>query len=96
MTEKSEEQKAAEGAVEELRQEGGPFVVAAEETRMPMVFMDAEPGNPITFANDSFLELTGYGREEVLGHSFNFLRARDPYRRKWKSARYAHTMTATR
>ncbi|MGQ0589632.1 MAG: HWE histidine kinase domain-containing protein [Sphingosinicella sp.] len=76
MTEKSEEQKAAEGKVEELRQEGGPFVVAAEDTRMPMVFMDArEPGNPIIFANDSFLSLTGYRRDEVLGHSFNFLMA---------------------
>lgn len=76
MPDKSEEQKAAEGEVEHLRQEGGPFVVAAEETRMPMVFMDAkEPGNPIIFANDSFLALTGYDRDEVLGHSFNFLMA---------------------
>jgi PAS domain S-box-containing protein len=77
MTDKSDEQKAAEGEVESLRQKGGPFVVAAEETRMPMVFMDAkEPDNPIIFANDSFLRLTGYEREEVLGHSFNFLMAR--------------------
>jgi PAS domain S-box-containing protein len=76
MTRKSENQDAAEGEVEELRQEGGPFVVAAEETRMPMVFMDAkEPDNPIIFANDAFLSLTGYGRKEVLGHSFNFLLA---------------------
>ncbi len=76
MTHKSEKQKGAEGEVESLRQEGGPFVVAAEETRMPMVFMDArESGNPIIFANDSFLSLTGYGRDEVLGHSFNFLMA---------------------
>ncbi|HEV2816380.1 MAG TPA: HWE histidine kinase domain-containing protein [Allosphingosinicella sp.] len=73
---KSEEQARAEGEVEDLRQEGGPFVVAAEETRMPMVFMDAkEPDNPIIFANDSFLRLTGYERDEVLGHSFNFLLA---------------------
>ncbi len=76
MTRKSEEQKAAEGEVEDLREEGGPFVVAAEETRMPMVFMDAkEPDNPIIFANGSFLELTGYKRDEVLGQSFNFLMA---------------------
>jgi len=76
MSHKSEDQKAAEGEVEDLRQEGGPFVVAAEETRMPMVFMDAkEPENPIIFANDAFLKLTGYAREEVLGHSFNFLLA---------------------
>lgn len=76
MTRKSEEQKVAEGEVEDFREEGGPFVVAAEETRMPMVFMDAkEPDNPIIFANDSFLELTGYKRDEVLGQSFNFLMA---------------------
>ena len=44
---------------------------------MAMVFTDAkEPDNPIIFANDSFLSLTGYDREEVLGQSFNFLMAR--------------------
>lgn len=76
MTRKSEDQDAVEGEVEDLRQEGGPFVVAAEETRMPMVFMDAkEPNNPIIFANNSFLRLTGYNRDEVLGHSFNFMMA---------------------
>jgi len=76
MTQKSEDQAAAESEVEDLREEGGPFVVAAEETRMPMVFMDAKvPGNPIIFANDSFLRLTGYPREGVLGQSFNFLMA---------------------
>jgi PAS domain S-box-containing protein len=41
-----------------------------------MVFTDArEFDNPIIFANDSFLSLTGYGREEVLGQSFNFIMA---------------------
>ena len=76
MPHKSDVQQAAEGEVESFRQGGGPFVVAAEETRMPLVFMDAtEPGNPIIFANDSFLRLTGYSRDEVLGHSFNFLMA---------------------
>jgi PAS domain S-box-containing protein len=76
MTQKSEHQDSAEGEVEDLRHEGGPFVVAAQETRMPMVFMDAkEPDNPIIFANDSFLTLTGYDRDDVLGQSFNFLMA---------------------
>jgi PAS domain S-box-containing protein len=74
---KSDSQKVAEADVESFRDELGPFVVAAETTRMAMVFMDAkEPGNPIIFANDAFLELTGYDREEVLGQSFNFLMAR--------------------
>ncbi|WP_129790792.1 HWE histidine kinase domain-containing protein [Sphingosinicella sp. CPCC 101087] len=77
MTNRSSEQEAAEAEVQHFREELGPFVVAAEETRMPMVFTDArEPGNPIIFANDSFLKLTKYSRDEVLGQSFNFLMAR--------------------
>ena len=76
MTNKSEEQKVAEAEVEGFREELGPFVVAAETTRMAMVFTDArEADNPIIFANDSFLSLTGYERNEVLGQSFNFLMA---------------------
>ena len=60
ITDKSEGQKAAEADVESFRDELGPFVVAAEETRMAMVFTDArEPGHPIIFANDAFLALTG-------------------------------------
>lgn len=70
---KSHEQQKAEAEVAEFRERLGPFVVAAETTRMAMVFMDAkEPGNPIIFANDSFLSLTG---KEVLGQDFNFLMA---------------------
>lgn len=74
---KSAEQKVAESEVESFRKARGPFVVAAETTRMAMVFTDAkEPDNPIIFANQSFLTLTGYDRQEVLGQSFNFLMAR--------------------
>lgn len=73
---KSVEQEAAESDVEHFHDDLGPFVVAAETTRMAMVFTDARvAANPIIFANDSFLKLTGYGREEVLGQSFNFLMA---------------------
>ena len=76
ITNKSEEQKVAEAEVEGFRKDLGPFVVAAETTRMAMVFADAkEPDNPIIFANDAFLMLTGYDRAEVLGQSFNFLMA---------------------
>ena len=71
---KSDEQKVSEAEVENFQSDLGPFVVAAEKTRMAMVFTDAKkPDNPIIFANDSYLALTGYAREEVLGQSFNFL-----------------------
>lgn len=70
----SEAQKAAEAKVKSFREDSGPFVVAAETTRMAMVFADAkQPSRPIIFANDAFLSLTGYHREEVLGQDFNFL-----------------------
>ena len=73
---KSEGQKAAEAQVEGFRASLGPFVVAADTTRMAMVLpARSEPGNPIIFTNDSFLALTGYGREEVLGQDFNFIMA---------------------
>lgn len=71
---KSEEQKDAEAEVKSFKESLGPFVVAAETTRMAMVFTDAsESQNPIIFANESLLALTGYTREEVLGQKFNFL-----------------------
>lgn len=73
---KSDEQKGAEANVESFRKDLGPFVVATEMTRMAMVFTDAkEPDYPIIFANDSFLTLTGYQREDVLGRAFNSLLA---------------------
>jgi PAS domain S-box-containing protein len=76
VTKKSEEQKGAEADVEGFRKDLGPFVVAAETTRMAMVFTDAnDADNPIIFANDSFLKLTGYAREEVLAKDFNSLMA---------------------
>jgi PAS domain S-box-containing protein len=71
---KSGDQQRAEAEVASFHRHLGPFVVAAETTRMPMAFTNAiEPGNPIIFANDSFLHLTGYKREEVMAKSFDFL-----------------------
>ena len=75
MNMESGNQKHAEAAVDAFRQELGPFVVAAQRTRMPMVFTDVEPSHSVIFANDAFLALTGYQREEVLAKSFNSLLA---------------------
>ena len=51
---KSKEQQAAESEVESFRKDLGPFVVAAETTRMAMVFADAkEADHPLIFANNS-------------------------------------------
>jgi PAS domain S-box-containing protein len=78
---KDKEQKAAEADVEHFKEDLGPFVVAAETTRMPMIFTDAKkPDHPIIFVNDAFLELTGYDRDEVLAQSFNFLLPEAPDR----------------
>jgi PAS domain S-box-containing protein len=75
VTAKSDAQKEGEASVDAFRQELGPFVVAAQKTRMPMVFTDVEPGHPVIFANDAFLKLTGYAREEVLAKSIKSLLA---------------------
>lgn len=74
-TAKSDVQKEGEAGVDAFRQDLGPFVVAAQKTRMPMIFTDEELGHPIIFANDAFLALTGYVREEVLAKSFQSLLA---------------------
>ena len=51
---------------------------------MAMVFTDAkEPNHPLIFANDSFLSLAGYDREEVLAQSFDFLMARPLDHEAW-------------
>jgi PAS domain S-box-containing protein len=73
---KSSEQQSAEAGVEVLGEFCGPFVVAAETTRMAMVFTDAKQAdNPLIFANDAFLQLTGYSRNEVMAQSFSFFMA---------------------
>jgi len=71
---KTQKQKRAEAVVEGFRRDLGPFVVAADTTRMPMLFTDAKAvGNPIIFANDSLLSLTGFTREQLLGQPFGEL-----------------------
>ena len=78
MAYKDEAQQDAEAEVEDFKEELGPFVIAAETTRMAMVFTDAKvDGHPIIFANEAFLKLTGYERNEVLAQKFDFLLAKD-------------------
>ncbi|TPJ15875.1 PAS domain-containing protein [Mesorhizobium sp. B2-7-3] len=53
---------------------GDPFAAAIRATRMSMIITDPRrQDNPIVFANDAFLRLTGYERHEVLGKNCRFL-----------------------
>nr|WP_295465563.1 histidine kinase dimerization/phosphoacceptor domain -containing protein [Mesorhizobium sp.] len=53
---------------------GDPFAAAIRATRMPMLITDPrQVDNPIVFANDAFLRLSGYAREEVVGRNCRFL-----------------------
>ena len=54
------------------------FFAAVEKTRMPMIVTDPhQPDNPIIFANNAFLNMTGYGPEDLLGHNCRFLQGPD-------------------
>jgi PAS domain S-box-containing protein len=51
-----------------------PFVAMVQSSHTPTALTNPhQPDNPIIFANDAFLRLTGYGREEVLGRNCRFL-----------------------
>lgn len=53
---------------------GDPFAAAIRATRMPMLITDPnQPDNPIVFANEAFLKLTGYSRGEIVGRNCRFL-----------------------
>jgi PAS domain S-box-containing protein len=54
------------------------FFAAVEMTRMPMIVTDPnKPDNPIAFANQAFLRMTGYDRAEILGRNCRFLQGPD-------------------
>lgn len=64
----------AERHVEGVRLQGGVFVEAVRVTRMPMMVTDATlPGNPIIFANEAFITLSGYPIDELLGQHPHFM-----------------------
>jgi PAS domain S-box-containing protein len=57
-----------------LDRRGNIFFAAVEMTRMPMILTDPnQADNPIAFANNAFLDLTGYELEEVVGRNCRFL-----------------------
>ena len=57
-----------------LEQRGNVFFAAVEMTRMPMILADPrQPDCPIVFANNAFLDLTGYEEGEVLNRNCRFL-----------------------
>lgn len=64
----------SERHLEDVRAQGGFFVEAVRVTRMPMIVTDATlPGNPIIFANEAFIELSGYTIEELTGQDPHFM-----------------------
>ena len=57
-----------------LEHRGSVFFAAIEMTRMPIILTDPrQADNPIVFANNAFLDLTGYDLEEVLGRNCRLL-----------------------
>jgi len=55
-----------------------PFAAAIRATRMAMIVTDAtQADDPIIFANDAFLKLTGYDREEIIGRNCRMLQGPD-------------------
>ena len=72
------ERTREENHIEDVRQQGGFFVEAVRVTRMPMMVTDALlPGNPILFANKAFVNLSGYGVEEITGQDPHFMNGPD-------------------
>ncbi len=64
-----------------LEQRSTVFFAALQMTRMPMILTDPRlDDNPIVFANQAFLDLTGYEESEVIGRNCRFLQGPDTNR----------------
>ena len=69
---------------------GDPFAAAIRATRMAMIITDPrQSDNPIVFANDAFLKLSGYARDEVMGRNCRFLQGPQTDRRAIAAVRDA-------
>jgi PAS domain S-box-containing protein len=54
------------------------FFAAVKTTRMPMIVTDPnQPDNPIVFANPAFINMTGYGWDELVGVNCRILQGPD-------------------
>ncbi len=63
---------------------------AVRHARIALCISDPNlPDNPIVFANDAFLDLTGYDADEVLGRNCRFLQGPDTTTQSVKSIRNA-------
>ncbi|MBP0443257.1 PAS domain-containing protein [Roseomonas sp. SSH11] len=66
------------------------FFAAVEMTRMPMIVTDPhQPDNPIVFANQAFLNMTGYEPEEIIGRNCRFLQGPETDRATVAELRHA-------
>jgi PAS domain S-box-containing protein len=69
---------------------GDPFAAAIRGTRMSMIITDPrQDDNPIVFANQAFQNLTGYGRDEIIGRNCRFLQGQGTDRAALASVRAA-------
>lgn len=66
------------------------FFAAVETTRMPMIVTDPKrPDNPIIFANNAFIDMTGYRRDEIVGSNCRFLQGPETDREVVRQVRQA-------
>ena len=60
-----------------LLEEAYQLISNKDRQRSFLITDPNQPDNPIVFANDAFIRLTGYTREEVLGRNCRFLQGKD-------------------
>ncbi len=77
----SDEHARIDAEIDRVEKSSDPFAAAVRATRMPMLITDPnKPDNPVVFANEAFIRLTGYSRAEIIGHNCRFLQGPRPTR----------------